>query len=225
MNKPIPKIKKSDTLPPPAPKAKKYGVPKMQNPPPPPPKKKNHKPNPLKGLTSKQKAFCREYIYDWNATRSYLKAYSKTKSEANAASLASRLIRNVKVQAYIKEIQEDLDKIAGISKLQIITEHQKIMRGSMSKLHNTWITRREFEELSEDQKDCIAEIDTKTKTEYEIDPENPMNKKPKEVEYIRIKLYDKQKALDALAKLCGYDAAQKIKIDGAFSNDLKIGFE
>jgi phage terminase small subunit len=174
----------------------------------------------LKSLNERQKVFCREYIYDWNATRSYLVAYPNVKNQSVAKVNGSRMLTFAHVQAYIKEIQNDLEKIAGISKLQIIAEHQKIMKGSMSKLHNTWITRREFEELTEDQKDCIAEIDTKIKTEYEFDPENPKERKPINVEYVRIKLYDKQKALDALSKLCGYDAPQKIKLDGEIKGPL-----
>ena len=176
-------------------------------------------------LTPKQKIFCQNYIYDWNATRSYLAAYPNIKNHNVAAVEGHKLLRKPNIQAYVTEIQNDLEKVAGISKLQIIAEHQKIMKGSMSKLHNTWITRKEFDELTEDQKDCISEIDTKIKTEYEYDPDNPKERKPINVEYVRIKLYDKQRALDALSKLFGYDAAQKIKLDGELMNDLKIGFE
>jgi phage terminase small subunit len=173
----------------------------------------------LKGLTPKQKKFCREYIYDWNATRSYLKAYPKTKNEANAASMASRMLRIVKVRDYIEEIQKDLEKVAGISKLWMINEHLKIVQGTIARLHNTWIKRKEFEDLTEEQKSCIAEIDTKIKTEFEYNSVSE-EKEPISVEYVKIKLYDKQKALDALTKLFGYEAPSKTELTGKDGKDL-----
>lgn len=164
------------------------------------------------GLTEKQKAFCREYIFDWNGCRSYKTAYGEMTDEV-AKAAACRLLTNVYIQEYIKTIKDDLEKMAGISRLKVMTEHMKLAFSSIASLHNTWIKRKEFESLTEDQKACIAEIDTKIKTEYEYDPDNPEFKKPIEVEYVRIKLYDKQKALDAISKMLGYDAPIKTEID------------
>ncbi len=164
----------------------------------------------LKGLTEKQKKFCREYIYDWNATRSYLEAYPNTKNAVVAVAAASRLLRNVKVQTYITDIQKDLEKLAGISRMRVMSEHMKLAFSSIAHLHNTWINRKDFESLTEEQKSCISEIDTKIKTEYEYDPDNPKEKKPVSVEYVKIRLYDKQKALDSISKMLGYDAPIKI---------------
>lgn len=164
-------------------------------------------------LNEKQKAFCKEYIFGWNATRSYLAAYPNIGSVDAAGAAASRLLGNVKIQAYIKEIQNDLEKLAGLSRLKVINEHMKLAFSSIAHLHNTWIKRKEFEDLTEDQKACIAEIDTKVKTEYTYDPDNPKERKPLEVEYVRVKLYDKQKALDSISKMLGYDAPTKMQID------------
>lgn len=82
---------------------------------------------------------------------------------------------------------------------------------SIAHLHNTWIKRKDFETLTEDQKACIAEIDTKVKTEWEYDTDTK-EREPISVEYVRIKLYDKQKALDAISKMLGYDAASEINV-------------
>jgi phage terminase small subunit len=164
-------------------------------------------------LTEKQKAFCKEYIFDWNATRSYLAAYPNVNNADTAGAAASRLLGNVKIQAYITEIQCNLEKLAGLSRLKVINEHMKLAFSSIAHLHNTWIKRKEFEYLTEDQKACIAEIDSKVKTEYAFDPDNPKEKKPLEVEYVRVKLYDKQKALDSISKMLGYDAPSKMQID------------
>lgn len=180
-------------------------------------KKPNKKPD-TKPLTSKQKAFCRSYVIDWNATRSYIKVYPNCINPEVAKSAASRLLTNVNVQKYCEDIQKDLEKLCGISKAMIINEHKKLAFSSIAHLHMTWIKRIDFELLTEEQKSCIAEIDTKIKTEFEFDPENPKEKTPINVEYIRVKLYDKQKALDSIAKLYGYDAPIKTQIGIEFDN-------
>ena len=166
------------------------------------------------GLTIKQRIFCQEYIFEWNATKAYRAAYVSVTNDNSAAASASALLRNPKIQKYVSDIQNDLEKTCGISKVKILFEHKKLAFSSIASLHNTWISRKEFETLTEDQKACISEIDTKIKTEFEYDPDNPKEKKPIEVEYVKIKLYDKQKALDSITKMLGYEAPSKSELTG-----------
>jgi phage terminase small subunit len=166
------------------------------------------------GLTMKQRIFCQEYIFDWNATRAYRTAYVSATNDNSAAASASALLRNPKIQKYVSDIQDDLEKTCGLSKAKILFEHKKLAFSSIASLHNTWISRKEFETLTDDQKACISEIDTKIKTEFEYDPDNPKEKKPVEVEYVKIKLYDKQKALDSITKMLGYEAPSKTELTG-----------
>ena len=175
--------------------------------------KPKHNPKESK-LTMKQRVFCHEYINDWNGGRSYKVAYPKIKDDNTARACASRLLTNDNVKAYISDIQNDLEKTCGISKAKILFEHKKLAFSSIASLHNTWISRKEFETLTEDQKACIAEIDTKIRTEYEPDPDDPKEKRPVEVEYIKVKLYDKQKALDSITKMLGYEAPNKTELTG-----------
>lgn len=56
-------------------------------------------------LSDKQKRFCEEYIIDLNATQAYLRAGYKSKNENVANAAAARLLANVKVSAYVKELQ------------------------------------------------------------------------------------------------------------------------
>lgn len=162
------------------------------------------------GLTEKQKIFCREYIYDWNATRA---AKAAGYSEDTARVIGSENLTKPAIQAYITEIQKDLEKIAGISRLQIINEHIKIARSSIAHLHLTWITRKDFENLTDDQKACIAEISTQTRIEmkYSVEEEGEV---PIQVDYVKIKLYDKQKSLDSISKMLGYNEAEKVEHSG-----------
>ena len=58
-------------------------------------------------LTDKQQRFCEEYVVDLNATQAAIRAgYSANTAEAQA----SRLLRNVKVQAYVAQLQEATSK-------------------------------------------------------------------------------------------------------------------
>jgi phage terminase small subunit len=166
------------------------------------------KPAPPMELTEKQKIFCREYIFDWNGTRA---AKVAGYSENTAAVIASENLTKPYIQAYIEEIQKDLAKVAGLSRLKVLQEHQKLAFSSIAHLHNTWIERKEFEELTEDQKSCISEIQTQTKTvkDYSNDPENGEDV---QVDFVKIKLYDKQNSLDSIAKMLGYNEPDKVDL-------------
>jgi len=161
-------------------------------------------------FTDKQEKFCYEYCLDFNATQAAIRAGY---SENTARSIASQLLTKINIKDKIKKMQDNLAETAGISRLRVLSEHMKLAFNSIAHLHNTWIERKEFEELTEDQKTCISEIDTKIKTEYEYDPESE-SKKPISVEYVKIKLYDKQKALDSISKMLGFDAPSKTEITG-----------
>jgi phage terminase small subunit len=163
----------------------------------------------FKGLTEKQKVFCRNYIHDWNATRSYVIAYPGVKNDNVAHVNASRLLQKATIQQYIIEVQKDLEKLSGISKKMVLDEHKKLAFSSIAHLHNTWIERKQFESLTDEQKACISEISTQTRTVHDVD-----------IEFIKIKLYDKQKALDSISKMLGYDAPGKIDLT---SGGQKIG--
>jgi phage terminase small subunit len=159
-----------------------------------------------KSLTEKQKIFCREYIYDWNATRA---AKIAGYSEETAYAIGAENLRKPQIQAYITEIQKDLEKVAGISRLRIVQEHINIVNTSIAHLHNTWLTRKEFDDLTEDQKSAIQEISTKATTEKDAFG-NPVSH-----EYIKIKLYDRQKSMDSLTKMLGYNEAEKLELSGS----------
>jgi phage terminase small subunit len=155
-------------------------------------------------LNEKQKAFCREYILDWNATRAALAAGY---SESSARQIGSENLSKPYIQAYLKEIQLDLEKVAGISRLRIINEHINIINTSIAHLHLTWITRKEFDQLTNEQKSAIAELSYQTRTEKDYSKEGS----PVQVDYVKIKLYDRQKSMDSLNKMLGYNEAEKVQ--------------
>ncbi len=161
-------------------------------------------------LTPKQIRFCKEYVIDNNGTQAAIRAgYSK--KTANEQS--SRLLVNVNIQDKISELQNKISDKLEITSERIAREFEKIAFSSIAHLHNTWIERKEFNELTEDQKDAIQEIDTKVKVEWHYNEEKK-KKEPIEVEYIKVKLFDKVKALENLGKHIGFyeeDNKQKNK--------------
>jgi phage terminase small subunit len=170
-------------------------------------------------LTEKQKIFCREYIYDWNATRA---AKVAGYSEASAYSIGSENLRKPEIQAYITEVQKDLEKTAGISRLRVLREHEKLAFSSIAHLHQTWITRTEFENLTDEQKSAIAQIETQTRVEMRYDPVSGEDT-PIQVDFVKIKLYDKQKSLDSISKMLGYNEAEKLQLSVPEKQVIKIG--
>lgn len=151
-------------------------------------------------LTGKQKRFCEEYIFDFNATRA---AKVAGYSEDTAYSIGSENLKKPEIQSFIKELQSDLEKTSGISRLKVLREHEKLAFSSIAHLHDTWIERKAFDKLTPEQKDCIAEISTQIKTSRNTDGTLEEN------EYVKIKLYDKQKSLDSISKMLGFDAPEK----------------
>jgi phage terminase small subunit len=148
-------------------------------------------------LTAKQEKFCYEYVIDLNATQAALRAGY---SEKTAYSSGSRLLKNVEIQKFIQTLQADLEKTAGITALKVLKEHKKIAFSDTSMIREGWMTLKAYEELPKEIKDCIQEVATR-ETKYGNE--------------IKIKFYNKQKSLDSISKILGFEAPTKIeqKID------------
>jgi len=159
-------------------------------------------------LTEKQKLFCHYYIENWNASESARRAGY---SESSAGSIGSENLQKPEIKAYIEDIQKDLEKMAGLSKLKVLNEHKKVAFSSIAHLHKNWIDLEEFENIPEDQKQCIKKIDRKV-TYKPIYDEDSDTTKSYMVEQVKIELYDKLKSLDSISKMLGYDAPQKVDL-------------
>lgn len=146
-------------------------------------------------LNPKQEMFCREYVVDFNG---YAAAIRAGYSEKTARVQASQILTIPNIQARIKELIEQRNNKIELTAEQIIDEFRKIAFSSIAHMHNTWITLKEFDKLTDDQKACIESIKTRTRTIF--DKESGF---PAEIEEIQIKLYDKQRALENLGKYLG----------------------
>jgi phage terminase small subunit len=158
-------------------------------------------------LTSKQERFCYEYCIDFNATQACIRAGYKSKC---AAEVGRQNLIKVVIRDRIQHMKDNLAETAGISALKIINEHQKIAFSSVSEMYNDWFEMSEFNKLTADQKACIKSISTKVLKKNIGTKDVP---DIIDVEYVKIELYDKQKSLDSINAMCGFNAPirQEIK--------------
>lgn len=189
------------------------------------------KPKPLKKkariLTEKERLFCAFYAGNgFNASKA---ARDAGYSEKTSKEIGCNLLTKVNVQAEIERLKANFEEqinALGITKQNIVTEHAKIAYASMADLHNSWIERKAFEELSDEVKACISELDSKIEPKLVVLP-NGASKTIK-VEYVRIRLYDKQKSLDSIVKIMGWNAPVKTEVsnpDGSLKEAISLNFD
>jgi hypothetical protein len=139
-------------------------------------------------------------------------------NEAVADVNASRLLSNAKIQKYIIYCRDHVEEVANISKAMIIEELKKIAFSSIAHLHDTWITLKEFEKLTDDQKASIQSIETQTRKEVK-------EGEVISVDYVKIKLYSKQAALETLNKMQGYNQPDKVDLTNSDNSLSQLSTE
>jgi len=158
-------------------------------------------------LKQSHRDFAREYfINGWNRVQAYMKVYPDCEYKSASAS-ATRLLEDVRISQFVNYLKEDLEKTCNINKARNLIELGKIAFTSIAHLHNTWIERKDFDELTDDQKAAIESIDTKTVT-VNFDDQT------KEIEYVKIKLFSKTDAIKTINEMMGYKSADKIEHSG-----------
>lgn len=155
-------------------------------------------------LTAKQEAFCREYIIDWNGAQAAIRSgYSVN----TARQIAAENLTKPYIQTYIKDIQKDIAKIAGVSALRNQLELSKIAYSNVGNLRKSWKELTNFEDLTEIQKATIAEITVTTKR-FGDDEECAIT-----LENVKFKLHDKLKAIEMLNRMNGWNAPEKKEVN------------
>ena len=167
------------------------------------------------GLTEKQKRFCLEWIHDCNAARAYMVAYPGV-TEDSAKAAGCRLLTNVYIRPYINYLNDNLAEVMGLTKKRMLAEHMKLAFTDMSSFHDTLVTRKEFETLSADQRACISEISTQVKKA--VIAKGTDEQEIVDVEFIKIKTWDKHKSIDGLTKLLGHEVVQKMVLQSTNLN-------
>ena len=160
-------------------------------------------------LNMQQRRFCYEYVKSLNGKQAAIAAgYSAKTAEVKA----SQLLTIVKVQNEIARLRSNIEEASKISALSVVMELKKIAFASISDIFADWSRKKNFDELPEEVKACIKSIKTKTVRRNEGTRSNP---EMVDVEYVHIELHDKQKALDIISKMLGFNAPQRYEVGGA----------
>ena len=162
-------------------------------------------------LPEKRIRFCREYIIDYNGARS---AREAGYSEHTARTIASDLLTNTDVKAYIQLIKHNYEENCGITKTRILNELEALAFSSVTELSKDWIELQEFETLKKKFPKLLKAIEsTETKTEYLVREDKLSDEKELiEVKYVRVKLHSKLKAIEIINRMLDFDAATKTDI-------------
>ena len=151
-------------------------------------------------LSEAQIHFVEHYVYDYNKSAAYRNSFKKgqlSSPQQNCKS-ADVLLRKPEIAQYVAILKNDIAGQANVSKIMLINELRKIATSNIAHFHNTWIDRKQFDELTEDQKSAIQEISTKVITTLDE------QERPIQVEYVKIKMYDKRQAANDIMRAMGW---------------------
>lgn len=155
-------------------------------------------------LTEKQRIFCEAYCRLWDATKA---AKEAGYSEKTAYSIGSENLRKPECAEYVQFIKDNAADFAGVSILRNVQELAKVAYGSAADLRKAWAKLEDWEYLPEDVKASISEVITVTrvlKTDDEVLEQS--------IESVKIKQYDKLRAIELLNKMLGYNAPEKLDL-------------
>jgi phage terminase small subunit len=156
-----------------------------------------------KKLTNRQKAFCYEYIKDWNASRACIAAGY---SSGSAKEIGSENLTKPNIKKFISEIQSDIAKQVGISLFSQLNELKKIAYSDISSYFQDWNELTNFDDLTQDQKAAILEIN------YKKDIKVRGEDTDIDTEFVKLKLHEKLKAIEIINKMLGFNQPDNIDI-------------
>lgn len=174
-------------------------------------------------LTPKQKAFVQEYLIDLNATQAYIRAGYKVKDENVAAVMASRMLRNDKVQGALNKAMQNREIRTEITQDRVLKELAKVAFSSGADFAQVKTEKRKKQIWN----DSTQEYDEKEVEEQFVElfdtDKLPADKKAaisgiKEGKYgIEVSSCDKVRALELIGKHLGM-FKDKVELSGQVNN-------
>lgn len=159
------------------------------------------------GLTDKQERFCLKYVECLSASDAYAYAYecSPTMKRTTISRRAVDLMKLPPVQKRIEYLKSHLAEASGVSALRVLREHCRIAFADGTRIRTGWMTLKDFESLTDDERALVRSVETKTRKRLTQEGATILE------EWVKVTTYDKQKALDSIAAMLGYNAPQKIE--------------
>jgi phage terminase small subunit len=157
-------------------------------------------------LTPKQKAFCREYLVDLNATRAAIRAGYSAKT---AEQQGFQLLKKASVSARIGVLQGKRAEKVEITAERVLAEYAKLAFTDLPgivRFNGHSMSVEDFDILTTAQRACIKKFKVKAETKM-------IAGKPTPVDVVEVELHSKQAALDSIAKHLGM-FTEKIEVSG-----------
>jgi phage terminase small subunit len=152
-------------------------------------------------LSAKQQRFIEEYILDWNATQAAIRAgYSKR----SAYSQGTRLLCNAEITDAIRQIQTEKRNAAIMEYDEACAILSSIARGRIADYFSD-DDRIETRRIRETNPAAVQSV------EHDMHIEG-QNSEPTYVHTTKLKLHCPIKAIQTLAKMRGWEAAQKHEV-------------
>ena len=158
-------------------------------------------------LTAKQKVFADEYLIDLNATRAYKVAYPNVKKDETAAANSSRMLRNAKVEDYIRKRMKDREKRTEITQDMVLKELAKIGFADVTDF------------VTIENKGILRVVQVKTTDEMPGDKMGAIAGIKEGANGIEIKLNDKGKALELIGRHLGM-FKDKLEVSGVLETEI-----
>lgn len=148
-----------------------------------------------------------KYVECLCASDAYRQAYecSPSMKRTTIRRRAVELMRDERIQARIDYLKNHLAEASGVSALRVLREHCRIAFADGTRIRTGWMTLKDFESLTADERALVRSVETKTRKIPTQDGQTVME------EWVKVTTYDKQKALDSIAAMLGYNAPQKIE--------------
>ena len=152
-----------------------------------------------KKLTDRQRRFCFEYMIDNNATQAAIRAGFSRKT---ASATASRLLRNVNIQEFLKELRNKQEERTGIKADQVIAELAKV---AFSNIQDYIGEDNRIREISQLKREIAAPVES-----IQVDIRHDGGDSEGYTEKVRLKLHSKMSALNDLCKHLGLFAKDNV---------------
>ncbi|MES2428298.1 MAG: terminase small subunit [Bacteroidota bacterium] len=166
--------------------------------------------NLIDGFTDKQVKFCQEYVVDYNGAKAAIRAGY---SEDTARVIASNLLSKVNIKDYINELQTDAANSLQLTKDKILRAYTALAFYDSRKFYDEEGNLIPINQLDDQTAFALAGFEVQ---ELFAGLGGPIGNTKK------IKLSDRRGALDGIAKMLGYNAAEKKELTGPNGSPLQI---
>ena len=174
-------------------------------------------------LNRRHKIFIERYITHWNATQA---AKDAGYSERTAFQQGHALLKHPEVRQALEDRQKEIMKELGLTQERVLREYMKLAYADIMDFCNVR-TERVVVGYEEDGTP-ISEV--RNIVTFKDDLDNLPDEKLAAISEVsespgsgvRVKLHDKQRALDALSKHLGVFAADKLEVTGKDGGPIEI---